>query len=99
MQAHFNTTLPLVHMTEYYPKPKLYINELFQNHIDKVKFYWSADSFTQALLVMLATNIMSAVWYIIFISCNCNIQWLTRYDLLKIRRISPHKPMKSQNTQ
>ena len=32
---------------------------LFQKHIHKVKFYPSADDFTQALLVMLVTNIMS----------------------------------------
>ena len=33
---------------------------MFQKHIHKVKFYPSADDFTQALLVMLVTNIMSA---------------------------------------
>ena len=32
---------------------------LFQNHIHQVKFYPSAENFTQALLVMLVTNIMS----------------------------------------
>ena len=32
---------------------------MFQKHIHKVKFYLSADDFTQALLVMLVTNIMS----------------------------------------
>ena len=32
---------------------------MFQKHIHKVKFYPSADDFTQALLVMLVTNIMS----------------------------------------
>jgi len=34
---------------------------MFQKHIDKAKFYPSADDFTQALLVMLVTNIMSDV--------------------------------------
>ena len=33
---------------------------MFQKHIHKVKFYPSADDFTQAPLVMLVTNIMSA---------------------------------------
>ena len=33
---------------------------MFQKHIHKAKFYPSADYFTQALLVMLVTNIMSA---------------------------------------
>ena len=32
---------------------------MFQKHIHRVKFYPSADDFTQALLVMLVTNIMS----------------------------------------
>ena len=32
---------------------------MFQKHIHKEKFYPSADDFTQALLVMLVTNIMS----------------------------------------
>ena len=32
---------------------------MLQKHIRKVKFYPSADDFTQALLVMLVTNIMS----------------------------------------
>ena len=32
---------------------------MFQKHIHKVKFYPSADDFTQAPLVMLVTNIMS----------------------------------------
>ena len=41
-------TLSLVYMTEYY-----------QKHIHKVKFYPSADDFTQALLVMLVINIMA----------------------------------------
>ena len=35
---------------------------MFQKHIHKVKFYPSADDFTQAPLVMLVTNIMSAWW-------------------------------------
>ena len=46
-------------MTEYYQKPKRYIYILFQNHIHKVKVYPNTDNFTQALLVMLVTNIMS----------------------------------------
>ena len=33
---------------------------MFQKKIHKLKFYPSADDFTQALLVMLVTNIMSA---------------------------------------
>ena len=33
---------------------------MFQKHIHKVKFDPSADDFTQAPLVMLVTNIMSA---------------------------------------
>ena len=32
---------------------------MFQKHIHKVKFYTSADDFTQAPLVLLVTNIMS----------------------------------------
>ena len=36
---------------------------MLQKHIHKVKFYPSADDFTQALLVMLVTNIMSALWF------------------------------------
>ena len=32
---------------------------MFQKHIRKEKFYPCADDFTQALLVMLVTNIMS----------------------------------------
>ena len=34
---------------------------MFQKHIHEVEFYPSADDFTQALLVMLVTNIMSAL--------------------------------------
>ena len=33
---------------------------MFQKHIHKAKFYPSADDFTQAPLLMLVTNIMSA---------------------------------------
>ena len=33
---------------------------MFQKYIHKVKFYPNADNFTQALLVMLVTNITSA---------------------------------------
>ena len=33
---------------------------MFQKHIHKVKFYPSADDSTQALLVMLLTNMISA---------------------------------------
>ena len=33
---------------------------MFQKYIHKVKFYTSADDFTQALLVMLVTNNLSA---------------------------------------
>ena len=36
-------------------------HKLFQKHIHKLKFYPSADNFTQALLVILVTNIMSVV--------------------------------------
>ena len=50
-------TFSLVYMTEYYQKPK----SMFQKHVYKVKFYPSGDDFTQALLVMLVTNIMSGV--------------------------------------
>ena len=46
-------------MSDYYPKPKWYVHELFQKHIHIVKFYPSANNFTQALLVMLVTNITS----------------------------------------
>ena len=46
---------------------------MFQKHIHKVKFYTSADDFTQALLVMLVTNIMSAhKRFISFKYSNCN---------------------------
>ena len=34
---------------------------IFRKHIHKVKFYPRVDDFTQALLVMLVTNIMSAI--------------------------------------
>ena len=37
---------------------------MFQKHIHKVKFYPSADDFTQALLVMLVTNIMSGEHFV-----------------------------------
>ena len=48
----------LAHMTEYYQKQNdTHIH--VPKHIHKVKFYPSADDFTQALLVMLVTNIMS----------------------------------------
>ena len=36
------------------------MQQLFQKYFHKVKFYPSTDNFTQALLVMLVTNIMSA---------------------------------------
>ena len=41
------------------------IHELLQKHIHKINFYSSADNFTQALPVMLVTNITSeiAVWF------------------------------------
>ena len=42
-------------MTEYCQKTKWYIHELFH----KLKFYPSGDNHTQALLVMLVTNIVS----------------------------------------
>ena len=48
-------TLPLVYINEYY---KIHTS-MFQKNIQKVKFYASADDFTQAPLVMLVTNIMS----------------------------------------
>ena len=41
---------------------------MFQKHIHKAKFYPSADDFTQALLVMLVTNIMSDEGYIFLAS-------------------------------
>ena len=54
-------TLSLVYMTEYYKKKQ---NDT-HIHVPKThsqrKFYPSADNFTQALLVMLVTNIMSAL--------------------------------------
>ena len=53
-------TLSLVEMTEYYQKLKSYMQQLFQKYFHKVKFYPSTDNFTQALLVMLVTNITSA---------------------------------------
>ena len=54
-------TLSLVYMNEYYKKNKMIHTFMFQKHIHKVKFYPSADDFTQAPLVMLVTNIMSEV--------------------------------------
>ena len=36
------------------------MQQLFQKYFHKVKFYPSTDNFTQALLVMLVTNITSA---------------------------------------
>ena len=65
-------------MTEYYPKLKWYIHELFQKYIHKVKFYPNADDFTQALLVMLVTNIMSG--FIIFIT-----QWFWCFKPTRIQ--------------
>ena len=53
-------TLSLVYMTEYYNNKKMIHTSMFQKHIHEVKVYPSADNFTQAPLVMLATNIMSA---------------------------------------
>ena len=38
---------------------------MFQKRIHKVKFYPSADDFTQAPLVMLVTNIMSVSHWLI----------------------------------
>ena len=35
------------------------LRSIFRKHIHKVKFYPRGDDFTQALLVMLVTNIMS----------------------------------------
>ena len=35
------------------------MQQLFQKYFHKVKFYPSTDNFTQALLVMLVTNITS----------------------------------------
>ena len=35
--------------------------ELYFKHVQPVKFYPSGNNFTQALLVMLVTNIMSGV--------------------------------------
>ena len=52
-------TLSLVYMTEYYNNKKMIQTSMFQKHIHKVKFYPSADDFTQAPLVMLVTIIMS----------------------------------------
>ena len=52
-------TLSLVYMTEYYNNKKMIHTSMFQKHIHKVKFYPSADDFTQAPLVMLVPNIMS----------------------------------------
>ena len=49
----------MVYMTEYHKENERYIHKLFQKYIQKVKFYPSADNFTQAVLVMLVTNIMS----------------------------------------
>ena len=40
-------------------KTKRYIHKLFQKHIQRVNFYLSTGNFTQALLVMLVTNIAS----------------------------------------
>ena len=49
-------------MTEYYQKLMSYMQQLFQKYFHKVKFYPSTDSFTQALLVMFVTNIISTQW-------------------------------------
>ena len=57
-------TFSFVDMTEYYKKNKMIHTSMFQKHIHKVKFYPSADDFTQALLVMLVTNIMSGVQWL-----------------------------------
>ena len=48
-------------MTEYYQKLKSYMTQLFQKYFHKVKFYPSKNNFTQALLVMLVTNITSVI--------------------------------------
>ena len=50
---------------------------MFQKHIHKVKFYPSADDFTQAPLVMLVTNIMSA--YMLGLA-NVDSRKCTRYE-------------------
>ena len=46
---------------------------MFQKHIHKVKFYPSADDFTQALLVMLVTNITSVLAVQIQRQSNANL--------------------------
>ena len=43
-------TLPLVYMTEYYNNKKMIHISMFQKQIHKIKFYQSADDFTQAPL-------------------------------------------------
>ena len=43
---------------------------MFQKHIHRVKFYPSADDFTQAPLVMLVTNIMSADMMLVMMFCS-----------------------------
>ena len=45
---------------------------LLQNYIRTVKIFPSADNFTQALLVMLVTNIMSEQWGgVVGVKCDC----------------------------
>ena len=46
---------------------------MFQKHIHKVKFYPSADDFTQALLVMLVTNITAVLAVQIQRQSNANL--------------------------
>ena len=65
----FNT-LSLVYMTEYYKNKKMIHTSMFQKHIHKVKSYPSADDFAQAPLVMLVTNIMSAMQHFGPVPCN-----------------------------
>ena len=45
------------------PKPKTILLNLYQKNIHKVKFYPSCRNFTQALLVMLVTNITSGQYH------------------------------------
>ena len=44
-----------------FTKNQIIILKLFKNHIHKVKYYPIGDNFTQALLVMLLTNIMTTM--------------------------------------
>ena len=61
ISGHF-THVQWVNIVWYYQKNWIILLQLDLKHIHKVNFYPSDNNFTQALLVMLVTNIISVQW-------------------------------------